>query len=555
MGLETEYAIRFTPADGTERPRNDWIFEAIKEAIQDEVATRPGTGKIGEFFTENGGVLSYEMLPHLPDGGLIEGGTPECTSPLQVLTYQKALDRMLVQALPAATETLTAQGFSGEIALLKNCRDAFGNVYGAQENYSTEAAQGLTLLAYRACLLVFIPTAALMSLLFWLLAIGMVLSDALGAAFAVGKDRRKDPTSPRLSHYFWEDDWEALPWERRIGAKLIRLHSWALDPFLRPFAWMLQAFVFRRQRRAMTAFLVSRPILCGAGSLLDDGSFVLSEKGPAIKRLVRSSVDHDNRPIFDPANFFKNLMGFAEARPKEVLRLFPRTQRMQLGLSDSNLAQAAEYLKVGTTWLVVQMAEAGFLKDAPRLRNPIGALHALIRDPTLKAKALLKNGAEKDAIALQRYYLGRAKEWSAQNEVTGMQTAHIIKVWEWALENLATDPTPLIGHLDWVTKRFVLDRAGEGLDQAARKKIDLSYHELGTGLFAQLESMGLTAAVVEDAQVNMAIHTAPPDSPAHYRGKLIAELARDNVDAKVTWDQIRIGGPISGKVINLSDYR
>jgi proteasome accessory factor A len=424
-------------------------------------------------------------------------------------------------------------------------------VYGAQENYQAQVARGPALWAYRFLVGLFVVPAALFALVFWILAIGMVLTDAFISAIRIFRARRADPHAENPRAWVWDSHWDSLPWERRIGAQLIHLNDWVLNPLLVPFAALLRLFVFRKQRRDLLPFLVSRIVFTGAGTLLEDGVFALSEKAPAMRRVHRTSINHENRPLFDPANFFKNLMSFAEGRPGEVFRLFAAQNRLQLGFSDSNMAQVAEYLKVGVTALMVEMSEAGFLKGGPRLADPIEALQTLVRDPDLKATVPLKGGGRTSALSLQHHYLDRARQWMEIQPATNIQVAHLIKLWGWVLVNLKSNPSSLVGQVDWITKRFVLEKAGSDLSWEAQKKIDLSYHEMGTGLFAQLESMGLCPSVVSDDKIDAAIKRAPSDTPAHFRGQLIAELARDNIQAKVTWDRVRVGGPLTGKVIRI----
>ena len=52
-------------------------------------------------------------------GGLIEGATPECRGPLQVVRYQRAQDQLLSQCARLAE-------VDGELSLVKNDRDAHG---------------------------------------------------------------------------------------------------------------------------------------------------------------------------------------------------------------------------------------------------------------------------------------------------------------------------------------------------------------------------------------------------------------------------------------------
>src|SRR5262245_24649143 len=95
LGLETEYAIRFTPVEGSSRPGNRAIYQALSSAISQLVRTLPGESRGVEerrFFTESGASFCYESLPHAADGGLIEAATPECDSPGQLVCHQRAID-------------------------------------------------------------------------------------------------------------------------------------------------------------------------------------------------------------------------------------------------------------------------------------------------------------------------------------------------------------------------------------------------------------------------------------------------------------------------------
>ena len=51
-----------------------------------------------------------------------------------------------MKVIPAAETSLGEQGFPGKLGLLKNCRDAQGHVYGAQESFQVSVASGFSLL-------------------------------------------------------------------------------------------------------------------------------------------------------------------------------------------------------------------------------------------------------------------------------------------------------------------------------------------------------------------------------------------------------------------------
>lgn len=123
------------------------------------------------------------------------------------------------------------------------------------------------------------------------------------------------------------------------------------------------------------------------------------------------------RAVFDTANLLKLLM-LDSAGVVTILRaLFSRRHRLQLGIGDSNCAHTAEFLKTGTTALVIDMVEAGFLRDAPQVRRPVRALKRISKDPTLQACVAVKRGGSMSALEIQRWYLRRAEEFQSTQRV------------------------------------------------------------------------------------------------------------------------------------------
>jgi len=539
------------------------VYEALAEAISERVATRPGDSapSKNQIFLENGGAFYYEHLPHRPDGGLVEGATPECRSPAQVLLYQKAQERLLVEALPRARQLLWQRGHGGagepcNIGLLKNCRDAEGNVYGAQENYEVEIASGLSLALYRVGLVLLLPLILLQAVVSWLVqvlvALVLVFVTIVGLLAALMVPRLR---SLQVLASLAEVD------ERTLNAVLGRFQLWLAYvltwPMTTPFSLLLRVTAFRPQRRSILAFLVSRPVITGAGTVTPEGRFGLSEKGPAVRKVLRWSIRPEDRPIFDTGNLLKQVAAPMNLRFAPLFDLFRRRQRMQLGFSDSNCAQVAEYLKVATTALVLDMEEAGYLADAPRLRRPLTALGAFIEDPSLEAKAQVRGGEARTALEIQRFYLDRASAFVRASEAPSMEHQQVLRLWQEALDALAEgEQETLVGRLDWVTKRVFLegcDQGGEGLAsrdrEAVLKTLDLRYHELGEGYLARLEGKGLAPRLVDEDQVEAATRNPPHDSPAFLRGTFIRRRARSLVPIRISWGSAWIGGRFQGRLV------
>src|SRR5262249_24344903 len=143
---------------------------------------------------------------------------------------------------------------------------------------------------------------------------------------------------------------------------------------------------FRRVRRRLLAFLVSRTILSGPGMVRPDGRFVLSARAGAVRSTCGVTAAAW-RSVFCFCHFIKVIAG-----PAEGAGLFRRGRGLQVTMGASTMAQHAESLRLGTTLLVRDVIEAGGLDAAPRLRHPLRALRAFSDDPELRATAPLADG-------------------------------------------------------------------------------------------------------------------------------------------------------------------
>ena len=84
----------------------------------------------------------------------------------------------------------------------------------------------------------------------------------------------------------------------------------------------------------------------------------------------------------------------------------------------------------------------------------------------------------------------------------------------------------LVGKLDWVTKRALLEEAMRGSphlgwESAELKYLDHFYSSLPDGLFFDLERDGLIHPLVTDAEIERFIHSPPEDTRAWGRSLLL----------------------------------
>jgi len=121
MGIENEYGVTCT-------------FRGQRRLSPDEVARYlfrrvVSWGRSSNVFLRNGARLYLDVGSHP------EYATPECDSALDLVTHDKAGERILEGLLVDAERRLREEGIAGDIYLFKNNTDSAGNSYGCHENY------------------------------------------------------------------------------------------------------------------------------------------------------------------------------------------------------------------------------------------------------------------------------------------------------------------------------------------------------------------------------------------------------------------------------------
>jgi proteasome accessory factor A len=220
------------------------------------------------------------------------------------------------------------------------------------------------------------------------------------------------------------------------------------------------------------------------------------------------------------------------------------------------MAELAEYLRVGTTLLVLDCVEAGELPRPPHIRRPIRALHAICADPTLTARVPLAGGHTATGLELQRFYLEACRRFLDRRPEAPAEAREVLRRWEAVLDSLEEDPQSLVGALDWVTKQFVLEKSARRASWEARKKIDIRYHELSPqGYFQRLRTTGVVRDVLARTEIEHARRNPPAGTPAAIRGRYIREFALDDDTVAANWRAIFLS-PQNGprRVIRLDSF-
>ncbi|WP_007024702.1 Pup--protein ligase [Saccharomonospora iraqiensis] len=121
FGIETEFGVTCT-------------FHGQRRLSPDEVARYlfrrvVSWGRSSNVFLSNGSRLYLDVGSHP------EYATAECDDITQLVTHDKAGERILEDLLVDAERRLADEGIGGDIFLFKNNTDSAGNSYGCHENY------------------------------------------------------------------------------------------------------------------------------------------------------------------------------------------------------------------------------------------------------------------------------------------------------------------------------------------------------------------------------------------------------------------------------------
>ena len=121
LGIENEYGVTCT-LRGQRRLSPDEVARYLFRRVV-------SWGRSSNVFLENGARLYLDVGSHP------EYATPECDSLYDVVTHDKAGERILEGLLHSAEQRLEEEGIRGTIYLFKNNTDSAGNSYGCHENY------------------------------------------------------------------------------------------------------------------------------------------------------------------------------------------------------------------------------------------------------------------------------------------------------------------------------------------------------------------------------------------------------------------------------------
>lgn len=296
----------------------------------------------------------------------------------------------------------------------------------------------------------------------------------------------------------------------------------------------------------LVPFLVSRQVIAGAGKVgveaqesgFVPGQYQLSQRADFMEMDLSVDTMH-NRPILNTRD-----------EPHAVREKY---RRLHLIIGDANMCEYATALKVGTTQLVLDLIGGG---AAPllELADPVSAVKQISRDPDLKATVRQKQGPVLSGLEIQEQYYLAARRTLAGADA---ETDWVLHEWGETLRLLAQDRSRLVGKLDWVTKRWLLETFVReeriGWDDPWLASLDLEYHNVNAdrGLYLGLEAEGKAWRMTTEADIEQAMSAGPQDTRGGLRGLCVRRFP-DQIKS-MQWERIQFSGGLKGKTLEMGD--
>lgn len=127
-------------------------------------------------------------------------------------------------------------------------------------------------------------------------------------------------------------------------------------------------------------------------------------------------------------------------------------RRLHIVAGESLSSQLGDFLRLGTTALIVKLCDAGFRPGAGiSLSQPLEAMRDFAADPSCSVRAAGLNGNSISALEIQRHYLEQVESHYGAPFLP-QWTEEVCVRWRSVLEALEREPAALADVLDWPIK-------------------------------------------------------------------------------------------------------
>jgi hypothetical protein len=291
----------------------------------------------------------------------------------------------------------------------------------------------------------------------------------------------------------------------------------------------------------LLAFLATRQIFTGAGRVGQANplafDFQLPQPEVQVDFQLSQRADHIVNDIYQWVQFNRAIINARD----EPLADYRKYRRLHLLIGDSNMSPFATALKIGTTACVLSLLEEGRLPKNLCLSDAVQSTRDISRDPTGAWIVRLENGKTIGGLDIQWQFYELAQKHLGG---AGEETDWLLESWSFTLEALNNKPESLIGGVDWITKKWLLETfmESEGLrwDDPWLQSLDLEYHNVDPekGLFFGVNPAKRIGEWNNSVRRSEASYHPPANTRAAGRAQAVAWFQESDQPYVINWDSI-----------------
>src|SRR6266436_3580204 len=292
---------------------------------------------------------------------------------------------------------------------------------------------------------------------------------------------------------------------------------------------------------SLLGFLATRQIFTGSGRVGHANplafDFELPDRPGHVNFQISQRADHIVNDIYQWVQFNRAIINARD----EPLADYRKYRRLHLLIGDSNMSPYATALKIGTTACVLSLLEDGRLPRNLVLADAVQSTRDISRDPTQQWIVHLENGKTIGALDVQWEFHRLAQKYLRNSNA---ETNWLLENWGFVLEAIASNHQALIGGVDWITKKWLLEAfvESEGLswDDPWLQSVDLEYHNIDPlrGLFFAVTPGKRIAEWNNNVRRSSATHVPPANTRASGRARAVAFFQDCDSPYVINWDSI-----------------
>jgi hypothetical protein len=216
--------------------------------------------------------------------------------------------------------------------------------------------------------------------------------------------------------------------------------------------WAISFSPVKKEYNYLMPHLITRIIYTGPGYFNDKAEFLLSPEAEKVTFMFDPEINNKTKGIFksfyDFSSYFNN-----------------SSNKVEILFSDPLMCQISDYLKFGTTLIIIDMIEKGADLSDLALMYPFESIKKINRDLFFDNHYLTVKGEKKSVLQIQTELFNRAENFVLKEKIQPMWAIEVIKRWKEVLDLYSKkDHRRLSGVLDWPSKLDLMITASSGVN-------------------------------------------------------------------------------------------